>query len=87
MKKIKVIEPKQEEPTFEIGNLVRLKVENNNDIYSYDIPECGSYGFITEQTHQLALEQLFGIKVPMSIVEWDNGDKCAVYSHDLKKVF
>ena len=82
---MEIIEPSYE-PFFKVGTTVRLTVENDNDFYSYELPVQGSIGTVEEETYQLGFYSLFGIKVPMSIVKWENGTKTAVYNLDLREL-
>jgi hypothetical protein len=83
--KMKIIEPSYE-PIFKVGTIVQLTVENDNDFYSYELPVQGSIGTVEEETYQLGFYSLFGIKVPMSIIKWENGAKTAVYNLDLREL-
>jgi len=82
---MKIIEPSYE-PIFKVGTIVQLTVEDDNDFYSYELPLHGSFGTVEEETYQLGFYSLFGIKVPMSVVKWDNGNKTAVYNLDLREL-
>lgn len=82
---MEIIEPLYE-PIFKVGTTVQLTVESDNDFYSYQLPVKGSIGTVEEETYQLGFYSLFGIKVPMSIVKWENETKTAVYNLDLREL-
>lgn len=82
---MEIIEPLYE-PIFKVGTIVQLTVESDNDFYSYQLPVKGSIGTVEEETYQLGFYSLFGIKVPMSVVSWENGTKTAVYNLDLREL-
>ncbi len=85
MSNLRILEPNHE-PIFRVGTTVQLKVENDNDFYSYALPPQGSFGTVEEETYQLGFYSLFGIKVPMSIVKWSDGTKTAIYNLDLREL-
>jgi hypothetical protein len=70
---------------FQAGDVVRFSLEEK-DVYSYDVPKTGTIGVIEIQTHNFAIEQMLGVKIPMSVVQWSDGRKIPVFSHDLTKV-
>lgn len=82
---MEIIEPLYE-PIFKFGTTVQLTVESDNDFYSYQLPSQGSIGTVEEETYQLGFYSLFGIKVPMSVVSWENGTRTAVYNLDLREL-
>tara|TARA_R110000868_G_scaffold12456_5_gene59511 strand:+ start:892 stop:1221 length:330 start_codon:yes stop_codon:yes gene_type:complete len=70
---------------FQVGDVVRFCLEHN-EVYSYNVPVLGTIGVIEIQTHSFALEKMLGVKIPMSVVQWADGQKLAVFSHDISKV-
>jgi len=66
------------------GDLVKFIVENDNEIYTYDVPKCNEIGMVELQMYSIGLKQLLGVEIPMSIVQWQCGRKIAVFTHDLK---
>jgi len=38
------------------------------------------------QTHSFGLEKMLGVQIPMSVVQWEDGQKSSVFSHDISKV-
>jgi len=71
---------------FNVGDVVRFSVENGGELYSYKVPEKGTVGIIEVQTHSYGLEQMLGVQIPMSVVQWEDGQRVPVYSQDLKIV-
>lgn len=70
-----------------VGSKVKLLVETDNEIYSYQIPPQGSIGIIKELGTQQMLKLLFDINVPFHLVEFETGEEVSIYEHDLKMVF
>lgn len=68
-----------------VGDTVRFTLEER-DVYSYNVPLKGTVGLIEVQTHSVGLEQMLGVKIPMSVVKWEDGHKSAVFTHDLRKI-
>jgi hypothetical protein len=70
---------------FNVGDVVQF-ILDDAEVYSYKVPKLGTLGIIEVQTHSFALEQMLGVQVPMSVVQWADGQKMPVFSHDIKKV-
>ena len=68
------------------GDKVRFIVENDNDIYSYEVPNYGEIGIIKELGIHQGYKYLFGIDVGFHLVEFD-GMECSIFEHDLRKCF
>lgn len=69
---------------FQVGDVVRFNLDEDG-LYSYEVPKLGTIGVIDTQSHSIGLEQMLGVKIPVSIVQWENGQKIPVFTHDLIK--
>lgn len=69
---------------FNVGDLVQF-ISGEEEMYSYEVPKTGTFGIIELQSYSHGLEQMLGVKIPMSIVQWEGDLKIAVFSHDIKK--
>jgi len=70
---------------FEVGDVVVFSLEDDS-VYSYEVPKLGTLGVIEIQTHSFGLEKMLGVQIPMSVIQWEDGQKSSVFSHDITKV-
>lgn len=55
-----------------IGNKVKLQIKNL-DMYSYELPEDGSFGTVIKNTFHMGLLQMFGVELPIVMVNFSTG--------------
>lgn len=67
------------------GDIVRFKPQTD-DIYSWEIPEIGSTGSIVLLTHNVGLDQMLGVYLPMCVVDFGLETYTPVYLEDLRLV-
>jgi hypothetical protein len=70
---------------FHSGDIVRFNLDEC-EMYTYHVPKPGTIGIIESQIHNYGLEQALGVQVPMSVVQWEDGRKITVFSHDIEKI-
>lgn len=68
---------------FKVGDVVVFSLEEDS-VYSYEVPKLGTIGVVEIQTHSFGLEQMLGVQIPMSVVQWQDGQKIPVFSHDIE---
>lgn len=66
------------------GDKVQLKV-TNHEMYSYELPEDGSFGTVLKSTFHSGLLQMFGVELPVIMVNFSIGI-CSIFPEDLKLI-
>lgn len=64
------------------GDKVQLQV-TNPEMYSYELPEDGSFGTVIKSTFHAGLLQMFGVELPVVMVNFSIGI-CSIFPEDLK---
>lgn len=66
------------------GDKVQLQVQNS-EMYSYELPEEGSFGTVLKSTFHMGLIQMFGVELPVVMVNFSTGI-CSIFPEDLKLI-
>ena len=66
------------------GDKVKLEVKNS-EMYSYELPEEGSFGTVIKSTFHMGLLQMFGVELPVVMVNFSIGI-CSIFPEDLKVI-